>query len=110
MAFRDTDGTITIDEVAAEKDINTLKANISHLETAQAQIDEMFHIAEGMSGEAATLMMESIVEFKNQLAIMIAVSEETQKYIKDIVAKYQEIDAGLKATIQNSMSDTNGGN
>lgn len=109
MAFRDTDGTITIDEVAAEKDINTLKNTVSHLEAAQQQIDEMYHLAEGMAGEAATMMQEVIMEFKNQIAKQIVVSEETQNYIQSIVNKYQEIDAGLKTTIESTALDTNGG-
>ena len=41
MAFRDSDGRITIDEIAADKDIKQLRLSIAKMETAVNQLKEI---------------------------------------------------------------------
>ena len=45
MAFKDANGRITIDEVAAQKDIASIRAAMEHLNTADVLLTQMIHTA-----------------------------------------------------------------
>ena len=51
MAFKDANGRITIDEVAAQKDISNINAALEHLLTADSLLTQMINIASEFSGE-----------------------------------------------------------
>ena len=58
MAFRDSNGKITIDEVAAQKDINYINAAIQDLQAARDSLNEIMHQAQSFSGRTAVSMTE----------------------------------------------------
>ena len=46
MAFRDSDGRITIDEIAADKDIKQLRSSIEDMQKGLAELQEILAEAE----------------------------------------------------------------
>ncbi len=105
MAFKDENGRITIDEIAAKKDVNNLTLANSHLDTINSYLNEMLAESENFSGEGANSIIEMIAEFKTKIQDAIEGNKDTADFIDSIVAKYQSIDASLKETIDNSINN-----
>lgn len=101
MAFRDANGRITIDEVAAQRDIANFRAAIDHLRTADTLLTQMIGIASEFSGETGKAIVEACSELQNQIRSLISYSEQTTVSIDKVIRKYEQIDRELKELINN---------
>ena len=102
MAFRDGDGTILIDDVAAENDVSKLNAALEKLEEAIAFVNQMIVLNSEMSGPSATAIEEAALTFKTQLEIQKTNIETTIENIRGTVRKYHTLDAELSNRISGS--------
>ena len=96
MALRDSDGKITIDEVAAEKDIKQLRISIENMEGAIAELDEILAESDEFSGDAGAQIKEVATALRSNIKKSIQSTEEAIAQIQNTVAKYQRIDAEVK--------------
>ena len=100
MAFKDENGKITIDEVAAQRDINNLKQIKLQLEEAQDLVKQINILSTDMKGNTATVVNAVSVCLLKEIAELLAHITNTQDDITKIVNKYQAIDQKLKEIIQ----------
>ena len=101
MAFKDSNGRITIDEVAAQKDINNIKAAILDLQAARDSLNEIMYQAQSFSGRTAVGIEESSLQLIKEYDNMIRQLNETATTIANTVEKYRKIDEDLKNYISN---------
>ena len=101
MAFKDANGRITIDEVAAQKDISNINAALEHLLTADSLLTQMINIASEFSGETGKAITETSHVLQKQLRALIDYSKRTTGSIDRVVSKYEQIDRELKELISN---------
>lgn len=101
MAFRDSNGKITIDEVAAQKDINHINAAIQDLQAARDSLNEIMHQAQSFSGRTAVSMTEASLQLIREYDRLIRQLNETVTTITNTVEKYRRIDESLKNYINN---------
>ncbi len=104
MAFKDTDGKITIDELAASRDINCIRAARSHYEAADELLVRMLAMSEDFSGESAEAVRNIVARLKAQLDLMIQTSEAAENAVLAVVSKYQALDAQIKESFISSAS------
>lgn len=101
MAFKDSNGRITIDELAAQKDINNIKAAILDLQAARDSLNEIMYQAQSFSGRTAVGIEESSLQLIKEYDKMIQQLNETATTIANTVEKYRKIDEDLKNYISN---------
>ena len=101
MAFKDSNGRITIDELAAQKDINNIKAAILDLQAARDSLNEIMYQAQSLSGRTAVGIEESSLQLIKEYDKMIQQLNETATTIANTVEKYRKIDEDLKNYISN---------
>ena len=99
MAFRDSDGKITIDEVAAEKDIKQLRLSIEKMENAITELTELQLQAEEFSGNTGNRIQETAIEMIKEVKESIQRTQESIDRIQATVAKYQQIDRDVKGIV-----------
>ena len=99
MAFKDSNGKITIDEVAAAKDVANIRAAYEHLATAEKLLSQMINIASGFSGNTGKSIAQASVTLQKQVRLMMEYSDNTVKSIQYVIRKYEEIDRSLKELI-----------
>ncbi len=99
MAFKDSDGRITIDEVAAEKDIKQLQASIEKMNAAIEGLNEIQIQTDDFSGNTGTRIREAAAELISELKQSIQATEESIGLIQATVAKYQRLDQEMKNTV-----------
>lgn len=100
MAFRDQNGKITIDEIAADKDVKAVNAACELYAQAMVLTQRMTALSTELKGETGTAVTESSARLQDELERMKAFSEETAAYIKAVVARYEQIDRELKEHIE----------
>lgn len=100
MAFRDSDGKITIDEVAAEKDIKQLRLSKENMEMALKELQEILLQAEEFSGNTGNQIKDASVIMINDVKKSIEEIETTIGHIQMTVNKYQQIDKDMKKQIE----------
>ena len=103
MAFKDSNGKITIDEIAAQKDIGNLHTSVSYLESALSELNEIAAQAEALQGNTGSQIRTACQTLITNVAAMISETNESAEYIQAVVNKYEAIDASLKQTIINSI-------
>ena len=101
MAFRDANGRITIDEVAAQKDINAIRAAMEHLSTADNLLTHMIHMASEFSGETGKALVDTCAQLQKQIRSLNNFSENATIAIDKTIKKYEQIDRELKELINN---------
>lgn len=99
MAFRDENGKITIDEVAAQSDIKSLAVIKEHLQAALNYISQIERESADLSGNTATVISETAQQLQAQIKSMMSEIESTSENIDGTVRKYQLIDHNLKNAI-----------
>lgn len=104
MALKDSSGRITIDEHAAQQDINKLHQAIQHLQNSQRAIENIINQAATEQGQTASAILEKAAELSKRINAMIRNLNETSSFISHTVAHYQEVDRLLKEAIQNAAS------
>jgi gas vesicle protein len=101
MAFKDSNGKITIDEIAAQKDIANIDAAVADLIQARDSINEIMYQSQSFSGKTATTIGEVSAQILKEYNELIEKLEITKTVIKNTVAHYEKIDEDLKNTFNN---------
>lgn len=99
MAYKDANGQITIDEIAAQKDLTNLSQSIESLNSAHENIVQIISFASEFKGNSAESINEGLIILKQQIEALISDITESAEYIKITVNKYQQIDSNLKTVI-----------
>lgn len=99
MAFKDENGRITIDEVAAQKDVRNLLKSKENLENVSAKLKEILAVAMEFSGKTGTVIGETAQQLEKEVLAAIARVDETVNTIQVTVKTYQTIDSNLKDLI-----------
>ena len=107
MAFKDQNGKITIDEVAAQNDIKRIAAAEEHLRVAENYLVQMENLASDFSGKTAESIIQACQTLRSKVALMITKSEYTSTKIKYVLCKYEAIDRELKNLMNSDIG--NGG-
>lgn len=105
MAFRDSNGTITIDEVAAEKDIKQLRLSKENMEMALKELQEILAQADEFSGNTGMRIRDASMAMINDINKSIEGIDTTIEHIQMTVNKYQQIDLDLKKMIESRGSE-----
>lgn len=100
MAFRDQNGKITIDEIAAQQDIQNMTKSRESLVEAIDHIKQIQAGSTGFQGETGVVLQEQCAEFIQMLNQQIENIDRAIDAISKTVARYQEIDRQLKDQIQ----------
>ena len=101
MAFKDANGKITIDEVAAQKDIANIRSAIQDIQAARDSLREIMYQAQSFSGKTAISIEESSLQLIKEYDKTIQQLNETVTAITSTVDKYRKIDENLKNYINN---------
>lgn len=99
MAFKDENGRITIDEIAAQQDIRNLNKSKESLSTAIEHLKEIVALAAEFSGNTGTAIGETALQLQKQIQATIDSVDTTSNNIDSTIKKYQAIDAALKDAI-----------
>lgn len=103
MALYDENGKITIDENAAQYDIQNLNRSIGSLNEALSIVAAVEARASQFKGETADALQSAASSIARKLRAMIEDTEESARYIRATVNKYQRIDAALKDQINSTL-------
>jgi len=103
MAYKDSSGRITIDEYAAQQDIQKINQAIAALENSKKAMENIMNQASNEQGQTAVAIIEKATELRNQINTMIGRLNETSSFISNTVAHYREVDRLVKEAIENSM-------
>ena len=95
MAFKDANGKITIDEVAAQKDIANIRSAIQDIQAARDSLREIMYQAQSFSGKTAISIEESSLQLIKEYDKTIQQLNETVTAITSTVDKYRKIDENL---------------
>ena len=85
MAYYDFNGTITIDEVAAKRDIQKINLVIPRLEAAKATLDRLREEGENTKGECGSAISEKALELSRKIAKLIQNLRETRDIIEKTI-------------------------
>ena len=104
MALKDSSGRITIDENAAQQDVQRIQQAISALKDSRKAIENIIIQASNEQGQTAVAIVEKATELKNQINNMIGRLNDTSSFISNTITHYQEVDRLVKEAIQTSMA------
>lgn len=105
MAYYDENGRITIDEVAANNDINKLKKTKESLEIALRYINQIKVLEDEFQGNFVAPMNSAFVELEKGITELISIIEALSLAIDKTVKKYRQIDDSLAKTIVSTLND-----
>lgn len=100
MAFRDQNGKITIDEVAADRDVKAVNAACELYSRAVVLAQRMVSLSSELSGETGSAVTEASAGLEKEIESFLTFGQETAGYIKAVVARYEQIDRELKEHIE----------
>lgn len=103
MAFKDSNGRITIDEVAANKDIANLNKTLESLEGTLNYLNQIIALAETFSGKTGNAIVDTSNTMKSEISTYISEINDTIDYINSVISKYQMIDSQIKDSINGSL-------
>ena len=103
MPYFDENGTITIDQIAAENDISKLNQAQEMLDTAYSYFSQITALNCSMSGPTATAIEEASEAMKYSIGEQKERIEDCIESIRRTISKYQAIDESLKNTINTSV-------
>ena len=107
MAYQNSNGNITIDEVAAMSDRNRIRQAIASLENAKRTVNMLSQNASSGQGKTCIAIVEKSNELISEIDKMIARLNETDGYIARTVVHYEEIDAELRRIIEATVQNLN---
>lgn len=107
MAFYDENGKITIDEVAAQKDVNNLEQINEILNGIMDTMGQIELMASEFDSETNKGILEEVITIKLSLKNLSTQTTLTSDFIKNVVRKYQAIDKNLREAF-NSTNGTGG--
>lgn len=99
MAFKDENGKITIDEIAAQNDIKSIEIAIERLEEARSSIVEIKYKSACFSGKTSVSITEASEQLIKKYDAVISQLKETKEKISSTVYKYQQIDSQMRDLI-----------
>lgn len=101
MAFRDSSGAITIDEWAAQADINKEAQAAAILrEASQVLIAVEAEAGSYYKGETAAAIAEKARALGLRVQGLMGALEETQDHTRRVVEYYREVDRRVREAIQ----------
>lgn len=99
MGYKDYNGKITIDEVAANKDVKRFREAISKLEAARNSVNQLIQQGSQTRGNTGNAIVSKGNEIKRQLDMLINNLNNEISVINKTVAKYKRLDQEVKAMI-----------
>ena len=93
-------GQITIDEAAANADIQKIRSAIAKLQDAQNSMKQLKANAETMTGMTGNAIADKSQSLSKQVDDLIENLKQAAQLISKTVAKYKEQDAGLAGQIR----------
>ena len=93
-------GQITIDEAAANADVQKIRSAIAKLQEAQNSMKMLKANAETMTGMTGTAIADKSQSLSRQVDDLITNLNQAAQLISKTVAKYKEQDAGLAGQIR----------
>ena len=104
MAYRNSDGVITIDEDVALDDVRKMEEVRQTLKRAAQRMRELISEAQGYDGETIHAIIDKATEKLRKIEKLIRSLEEAQSYTKRVVAHYQLVDQECKKKLENSAN------
>ncbi len=108
MAFKDQNGKITIDEVAARNDILRIESAINSLNNSKQAINNLIQQAANGQGQVTTAIIDKAAEMRNQIDEMVRRLNETSSFISRTVSHYQQLDQQIKREIEAAAAVASG--
>lgn len=99
-------GTVTIDEAAVMDDIRNLEIAKGDLENSIRCLDSVIAKIGTMQGNTANVIRENAEALKLQVQQSIGETDENITYLRNTLAKYQEIDRQEAARIRQLAEET----
>lgn len=103
MAYYNFDGTITIDEIAAQRDIQKIKETIPVLESAHVAIKQIVEQSASGQGEITAAIIDKAEEMNKALSKLMQNLEDTQDTIARTIEYYRQVDQEVKEMIQTTI-------
>ena len=109
MAYRDENGKITIDHVAAGEDIRKIERAQAILQNALQSLRAAQTEGANSKGQTAQAIYDKSQELINQIQRLDNNLEETTNYIRHVLAVYKAKDEMLKAIMASQNMVQSGG-
>lgn len=100
MAFRDEQGRITVDEIAAGEDIRNLKLAQESLRDTGSRLRQVAAQAGEFSGGTGTAIMDVAGNLAGEVHTLADRAQQAAELIEATVQKYQAIDQALKSAAE----------
>ncbi len=100
MAYYNASGQITIDEAAANADIQKIRNAITKLEDSKNSLNRLKTSASSMQGLTGQAIVDQSVKLDKQIAALIEKLNTSASYIRKTVDKYREMDRQLAQKIK----------
>ena len=102
MAYHDANGRITIDELAAQRDIGLLKESAELLNEAENILRDVQVLVSETESPVTAKLQDAGEYLRKNVTQLSAAMKQLSTGIQKTVSKYQEIDRELKNTISAS--------
>lgn len=102
MAYHDANGRITIDELAAQRDIGLLKESAELLNEAENILRDVQVLVSETESPVTAKLQDAGEYLRKNVTQLTAAMQQLSTGIQKTVSKYQEIDRELKNTISAS--------
>lgn len=100
MAYRDYNGKITIDELAAKRDIQKINEAVKRLEKARDNLNQLISQGSAMKGSSGEALVSKGVELKRRVEKLISNLQQEVAFINGTIEKYKRLDREVKEAIQ----------
>lgn len=100
MAYRNSEGRITIDDVAAKNDIRKENEAKQILISAEKMLEELIMEASECRGATARAISERANDLKRQTQRLINNLDSAQNYTQSVVTRYKIIDQRCKDALR----------
>ncbi|MCR5275787.1 MAG: hypothetical protein K6E26_10580 [Clostridiales bacterium] len=103
MPYTDATGTLMIDEVAASKDIATMKAAKEKLSQAWEKMQQIISMNSDYAGPVKDSVEYTSSSFSSSIRTQMDLIEDTIRYIDHLIEHYKMIDQSVKGTINTAL-------
>ena len=100
MAYYNANGQVTIDEAAANSDIQKIRQAIQKLEESKQSIAKLQGAASAMRGQTGEAVVEQCVRLNKQAGELVSQLNGSIQYIRKTVEKYKEEDRQVALRIR----------
>jgi len=95
MKLYDNNQNVTIDETAANRDIQRINQSIPSLQAARAALIQVREEGNATKGQTGAAIVEKANQLIQRIDSLLYTLDETKNIIRRTVKKYQTIDAEL---------------